>query len=59
MHYDHLFVFRILVIALSLALVALTFIHHHQKGQITIFLICEAGLAIVLAVAAATFGHLW
>ncbi len=59
MHVGHLFLFRILVIALSLALVALTFVHHHQRGQITIFLICEAGLAIVLAVAAATFGYLW
>ncbi len=59
MHYGHLFFFRVLVIALSLALVALTFVHHHQRGQITVFLVCEVGLAIVLTLAAATFGYLW
>ncbi len=59
MHAGHLFLFRVLVIALSLALVALTFIHHHQRGQITAFLVCEVGFALVLAIAAATFGYLW
>ncbi len=59
MHYDHLFILRVLIIVLSLALVALTFVHHHQKGQITIFLICEVGIAVLLVAAAATFGFLW
>jgi NADH:ubiquinone oxidoreductase subunit K len=59
MHAGHLLVIRVLIIALSLALVALTFVHHHQKGQITVFLICELGLAVLLAIAAATAGYLW
>ncbi len=59
MHIGHLLILRVLIIALSLALVGLTFVHHHQKGQITIFLICEVGIAVVLAAAAATFGFLW
>ncbi len=59
MHHGHLFYIRILVIVLSLALVALTFVHHHQKGQITAFLVCELGLAVVLAIAAATAGYWW
>lgn len=59
MHHGHLFLLRVLVIALSLALVALTFVHHHQKGQITTFIICEIGLAVVLAIAAVTAGYLW
>jgi hypothetical protein len=59
MNYGHLLILRTIIIALSLALVGLTFVHHHQKGQITIFLICEVGIAVVLVVAAATFGFLW
>jgi NADH:ubiquinone oxidoreductase subunit K len=59
MQLSHLLILRVLIIALSLALVGLTFVHHHQKGQITIFLICEVGIAVVLVVAAATFGYLW
>ena len=59
MQLSHLLILRVLIIVLSLALVALTFVHHHQKGQITIFLICEVGIAVLLAAAAATFGFLW
>ena len=59
MHPGHLLFFRLLVIVLSLALVGLTFIHHHQKGQTTVFLICEMGLAILLAVASVAIGFLW
>jgi len=59
MQLSHLLILRVLIIVLSLALVALTFVHHHQKGQITIFLICEVGIAVVLVAAAATFGFLW
>ena len=59
MHYDHLIIFRVLVIVLSLALVAVRFVHHHQKGQTTVFLICEIGLAVLIAIAAVTFGYLW
>ncbi|HEX4141678.1 MAG TPA: hypothetical protein VHY09_15120 [Candidatus Methylacidiphilales bacterium] len=59
MHPGHLLILRVLIIVLSLALVGLTFVHHHQKGQITVFLICEVGIAVLLAAAAATFGFLW
>jgi hypothetical protein len=59
MQLSHLLILRVLIIVLSLALVGLTFVHHHQKGQITIFLICEVGIAVVLVAAAATFGFLW
>jgi hypothetical protein len=58
-HTNHLLVIRVLVIVLSLALVALTFVHHHQRGQITVFLICEIGLALLLALASLTMGLWW
>ena len=59
MQLSHLLILRVLIIILSLALVGLTFVHHHQKGQITVFLICEVGIAVLLVAAAATFGYLW
>ena len=59
MHYGHLLFIRVLVIVLSLVLVGLTFVHHHQKGQITTFIICEMGLAILLAIASIAVGFLW
>ena len=59
MHSGHLLLLRVLVITLSLVLVGLTFVHHHQKGQITTFIICEIGLAVLLAFAAVTVGYLW
>jgi hypothetical protein len=59
MHHGHLLIIRVLVIILSLTLVGLTFVHHHQKGQITTFIICEIGLAVLLAMAAISAGYLW
>ena len=58
-HTNHLLIIRVLVIVLSLALVALTFVHHHQRGQITVFLICEIGLVLLLALASITMGLWW
>jgi hypothetical protein len=52
----HLLLIRVLVIVLLLALVGLTFVHHHQKGQITAFIICEIGLAVVIAAASLLLG---
>lgn len=59
MHAGHLLILRVLIIVLSLALVGLTFVHHHQRGQITVFLICEIGLALLIAVATLALGFLW
>ncbi len=52
----HLFLIRVLIIILSLALVIVAFIHHHQKGQSAIFLISEIGIALLLALTSLTLG---
>ena len=59
MHAGHLIVFRGLVIVLSLALVGLAFVHRHPIGKTTVFLICELGLAISLALASIAISLLW